>query len=342
MMFEAIEIIKKLFSGKVVKHDGEYFTMERARLCTRPEQPVPIYVATAGPITAKRTGKLRDGIITVGAADEKIKMLWGKFGEGARQAGKDPDGDAEACSRSTSRGRRPTRRPSENALREWPNGGMPFPKQDIRNPEDFDQHGEAGPAGELQEPHADPRRPGRARAHIQQFVDMGFDEIHLHNVGRNQEEFIAAFGEKVLPAAPPGLGEISRSNQARTRAVISISPAAISVGADSAAILSIAHSTERQWPTVRLLLDAPRHAERQTRPPSPAPPPGTSPAPTAAASASREAASGSASSIDVPWTCVAPSSTSPSRIVPSRSMSRTRIVIGLEAWKPVILGQPRL
>jgi len=36
-------------------------------------------------------------------------------------------------------------------------------------------------------------------AHIQKFVDMGFDEVHLHNVGRNQAEFIKAFGEKVLP-----------------------------------------------------------------------------------------------------------------------------------------------
>ena len=24
-----------------------------------------------------------------------------------------------------------------NAVKEWPNGGMPFPKQDIKNPEDF-------------------------------------------------------------------------------------------------------------------------------------------------------------------------------------------------------------
>ena len=41
MMFEAIEVITKLFSGKVVKHDGEYFTLESARLYTIPEQPVP-------------------------------------------------------------------------------------------------------------------------------------------------------------------------------------------------------------------------------------------------------------------------------------------------------------
>jgi predicted esterase len=36
-------------------------------------------------------------------------------------------------------------------------------------------------------------------ANIQHYVDMGFDEIHIHNVGRNQAEFIAVFGRDVLP-----------------------------------------------------------------------------------------------------------------------------------------------
>jgi len=35
---------------------------------------------------------------------------------------------------------------------------------------------------------------------IQHYVDMGFDEIHLHNVGRNQSEFIEVFGREVLPS----------------------------------------------------------------------------------------------------------------------------------------------
>ena len=34
MMFEAIEIINKLFTGNVVKHKGEHFTLESAKLYT--------------------------------------------------------------------------------------------------------------------------------------------------------------------------------------------------------------------------------------------------------------------------------------------------------------------
>ena len=40
---------------------------------------------------------------------------------------------------------------------------------------------------------------GEHIAHIQHYLDMGFDEVHLHNVGRNQAEFIEVFGKEVLP-----------------------------------------------------------------------------------------------------------------------------------------------
>jgi G6PDH family F420-dependent oxidoreductase len=198
MMFEAIEVISKLFSGKVVKHDGEYFTLESARLYTIPEEKVPIYVATAGPVNAKRTGKFADGIITVGAADEKINMLWDKFREGAAEAGKDASAMRTQLQVHVSWA--PTQAESEeNALKEWPNGGMPFPKQDIKNPEDF-----ANMAKLVRIEHFANRMLISAdleehAAQIQRFVDMGFDEVYIHNVGRDQAAFIDAFGEKVLP-----------------------------------------------------------------------------------------------------------------------------------------------
>ena len=41
---------------------------------------------------------------------------------------------------------------------------------------------------------------GEHSAYIQHFIDLGFDEIYLHNVGRNQEAFIQAYTREVLPA----------------------------------------------------------------------------------------------------------------------------------------------
>jgi coenzyme F420-dependent glucose-6-phosphate dehydrogenase len=201
MMFEAIEIINKLFSGEVVRHKGEYFTLERAKLYTRPPdgQTVPVYVATAGPVNAKKTGKFADGIITVGAADEKMEMIWGKFEEGAREVGKDPSTAPKMLQIHVSWAR--TEQDAiDNAMTEWPNGGMAFfPKQDIKNPEDF-----AGIA-KLVRPEDFTNRVLMSAdlevhtRHIQRYVDMGYDEVHLHNVGRNQAEFIEVFGREVIP-----------------------------------------------------------------------------------------------------------------------------------------------
>jgi G6PDH family F420-dependent oxidoreductase len=198
MLFEAIEVIKQLFSGEVVRHGGEYFTLESAKLYTRPEEPVPIYVATAGPMNARRTGRHADGMITVGAADEKIHMLWDKFAEGALQSGRDPHAMPKLLQIHVSWAES-RQAAEEQAVREWPNGGMPFPKQDVRHPEDF-----ANMAMLVRADHFTNRVLISAdldehAAHIQKFVDMGFHEIHVHNVGRNQAEFIAAYGEKVLP-----------------------------------------------------------------------------------------------------------------------------------------------
>jgi G6PDH family F420-dependent oxidoreductase len=199
MMFEAIEIITRLFSGDVVRHRGNHFTLESLRLYTRPETPVPVYVATAGPVNAKKTGRFADGMITVGAADDKIGMLWGKFDEGAREAGKDTAGMPKLLQIHVSWART-EQEAVDAAMREWPNGGMPFPKQDIRNPEDFAAMAKLVRPEDFRNRVLMSADLGVHVANIQHYVDMGFDEIHLHNVGRNQAEFIEVFGAEVLPA----------------------------------------------------------------------------------------------------------------------------------------------
>lgn len=35
---------------------------------------------------------------------------------------------------------------------------------------------------------------------LQQYVKLGFTEIYLHNVNKEQQRFIQVFGEQVLPA----------------------------------------------------------------------------------------------------------------------------------------------
>ncbi|MFM9108889.1 MAG: TIGR03557 family F420-dependent LLM class oxidoreductase [Chloroflexota bacterium] len=197
-LMESIDIIQQLFTGKKIKHRGEHFNMESARLYTLPEAPPPIYVATSGPVMAKRTGKFTDGIITVGAADEKLRMLMGKFEEGAREAGKDPATMPRMIQVKVSYANT-LEEATENAIREWPNGGMAFPKADIRDPEDFEAMAKLVRAENyknrvLLTPDLDEHV-----SYLQHFIDLGFNEVYIHNVGRTQEAFIQAYGERVIP-----------------------------------------------------------------------------------------------------------------------------------------------
>jgi coenzyme F420-dependent glucose-6-phosphate dehydrogenase len=199
-MFEAIEIIGKLFGSrdKEVKHEGKFYKLESTRLWTMPAQPPPIFVATAGPVTARKTGMFADGLITVGAPEEKIEMIFEKCREGRREAGKDPatfrflgqlhlswaETDEEALA---------------NAMTEWPNGGMKFPKQDIRSPHDFAQMAKLVRPEDFQGRMLISADPDEHRKAIQKFIDLGFDQVYLHNVGRNQAQWIEVFGRDVLP-----------------------------------------------------------------------------------------------------------------------------------------------
>jgi coenzyme F420-dependent glucose-6-phosphate dehydrogenase len=195
---ESIEVIRQLWTGKVTKYSGKHIKLESARIYTLPDRPPPMYVATAGPIQSERTGRFCDGIITVGAADEKIKMLLGRFEKGAQSAGKDPTTMPRMIQLHVSWAG--TQKEAEDqAVKEWPNGGMAFPKQDIRNPEDFEA------MAKLVRPENFKNRVlitpdlEQHRAHIQHYIDLGFTEVYVHNVGRNQCEFIEAYGREVLP-----------------------------------------------------------------------------------------------------------------------------------------------
>jgi coenzyme F420-dependent glucose-6-phosphate dehydrogenase len=197
-MWEAIEILQKLFTGKDVKHQGKHFRMETMRLWTMPDTPPPIYVATAGPITAKRTGKLVDGIITPGATVEKVAGLFERFEAGAKEAGKDPATMPKILQLHLSWA--PTEEQAlQNALTEWPNGGMKFPKQDIRSPHDFAAMAALVRPQDFEGRMVISSDPDEHRAEIQRFLDVGVDRIYLHNVGRNQSEWIDVFGRDVLP-----------------------------------------------------------------------------------------------------------------------------------------------
>ena len=92
---------------------------------------------------------------------------------------------------------------------------MPFPKQDIKNPEDFENMAKLVRIENYANRMLISADLEEHTAQIQQFVDMGFEEIYLHNVGRDQAGFIAAFGEQGPAQPEPGLARPSWTSSSR-------------------------------------------------------------------------------------------------------------------------------
>jgi len=201
-MFEAVDIIKKLFSSglanKDVRHDGQYYRLESSRLWTMPDVAPEILVATAGPVAARRAGRVADGFITEAAPIDKVAMLLQRFAEGAREGGRDAASMTRVLRLHLSWAETDELAAAQ-AIREWPNGGMRFGKGDIRSPFELEQIARLVRPEDFEGRMPMSADPDVHRAYIQTYLDLGFDRIYLHNTGRNQREFLEVFGQHVLP-----------------------------------------------------------------------------------------------------------------------------------------------
>ncbi|GAA4603334.1 F420-dependent hydroxymycolic acid dehydrogenase [Actinoallomurus liliacearum] len=90
-LIEAIELIRRLWTGERVTFHGRFYRTDQARLYDVPARPVPIYVAASGPKSAYLAGRHGDGWIG-GVKDLTDPRLRDAFARGARAAGRDPDG----------------------------------------------------------------------------------------------------------------------------------------------------------------------------------------------------------------------------------------------------------
>ncbi len=196
MLVESVEIIQQLVQGKKTRYRGKHITMELVRLYSLPDTPPPIYIAGTGPKTVAFAGRVCDGLITPAANPERLRTILENFERGAREAGKDPATMPRMLQVHLSWAHS-YEEALQNALTEWPNGGMRFPKQDIRAPEDFEAMAKL-----VRPEHFEGRvlistSLEEHRDHLRRFIELGFTEIYVHNVGRNQEEFLRAFSPMI-------------------------------------------------------------------------------------------------------------------------------------------------
>src|SRR4051812_2124016 len=106
MLEEAIDVIRKLHTGREVSHRGRYYTVDHARLYTVPDEPVPIYVSAFGPAAADLAARAGDGFCTVMPDADLVRKYRDAGGGG--QAG---PGGAEGCRGEGGKGGGRTPRP---------------------------------------------------------------------------------------------------------------------------------------------------------------------------------------------------------------------------------------
>lgn len=189
MLDEAIEVIRELHTGKLVTHRGKHYTVEQARIYTLPERPVPIYVSAFGPKAVRHAAQHGDGLCTVMPDADLVRRYRDAGGRGPVQGG------LKVCwAESAEEGLR-------TAHRLWPSDLLPGNLgRNLPIPSEFkaasslvtaEAVGEQIPHGPDVEQHAQAAR---------KFVDAGFDEVYVQQVGGNHDKFFEAWSSKVLPA----------------------------------------------------------------------------------------------------------------------------------------------
>ncbi|MFG1927138.1 TIGR03557 family F420-dependent LLM class oxidoreductase [Cryptosporangium sp. NPDC048952] len=189
MLEEAIALIRELHTGNLVTHHGEHYVVENARIYTLPSESVPIYVSAFGEKAAKLAAEIGDGFCTTQPDAALVEAYRKAGGKGPTQGGMKVCYAPDRASAVTT------------VHRLWPNEQLPGQlAQELATPLLFEQASELItediidssplPLGPDLDQHA---------KSVQEYVDAGFDEVYVQQIGPDQEAFFAAWQKEVLP-----------------------------------------------------------------------------------------------------------------------------------------------
>jgi G6PDH family F420-dependent oxidoreductase len=188
MLEEAIGLMRELWKGGSTDHHGAHYTVENARLYSLPETPPQILVSGFGPKAIELAAKVGDGYMNVTPSPDNVEQYRSAGGKGVVQGGLKVcyDTDKDQARRTYHHFWRNELVPGQLA-------------QDLPTPTHFEQAstlvtedmvGESKPLGPDPQVHIDA---------IQEYVDAGFDEVYVAQVGPDQRGFLDFYAKEVLP-----------------------------------------------------------------------------------------------------------------------------------------------
>ncbi|WP_434743582.1 TIGR03885 family FMN-dependent LLM class oxidoreductase [Micromonospora sp. SH-82] len=193
---ECVEVIRALLAGEEVSHDG-LVRVDRAKLWTRPEEPPALIGAAVSVETARWCAEWADGLITVNAPVDHLRQMIDAYRDAG---GRGPLHLQVHLSWA------PDQRDAEAlAYDQWRSNVFAPPIcWDLATPTHFDVVSEEIPMYRLAEVVNISSDLGRHVGWLEQYVELGFDQIALHHVGQEQRSFIDTFGAEVLPKLRTG------------------------------------------------------------------------------------------------------------------------------------------
>lgn len=202
-LVEAVQIIRRLWSGEHVSFNGAYYQVE-GRLYDTPARPIPLYIAAAGPKSARLAGEYGDGLVADPKALEQQPEYKRAFQEAARAAGKNPETMPILGELFVVVGDEAEARRYAEQWRFHPRSYQPGYFNNI-SPSDIQRNAETQvPLEEVYKTWTVSTDPAAHLQAIQKLVDLGVTHVFIHSPQQDQVRVAEFYGREVLPRVRDG------------------------------------------------------------------------------------------------------------------------------------------
>ncbi|MGH2679776.1 MAG: TIGR03885 family FMN-dependent LLM class oxidoreductase [Actinomycetota bacterium] len=192
-LLECVEVIRALLRGEEVTHDG-LVRVDRARVWSLPPEPPTLYGAAVSERTARTVGGWADGLITVNQPIDVLRRVIGAFRE---EGGNKPVAVQVHLSWAED---------EETALAiahdQWRTNVFGADLAwNLELPAQFDDAATRVRPEDVSASVLVSADLDRHTAWLRDIAELGVDALYLHHVGQEKEQdrFLEAFGERVLP-----------------------------------------------------------------------------------------------------------------------------------------------
>lgn len=197
MLAEAIDVMRRLWTGETVDHHGDIYTVENARLFDAPEVDIPVIVSAFGEKSAELAARVGDGYWGHSPDPDIVGRYADAGGTGPRIA------QINVCWA-------PTVEEGRQTVHDvWPNSGLSGQlAQDLPTWTHFEQA--TAPLTVMQVVGSTPCGPDVEPVveSVKEYLDAGYDHVYFHQIGRDQEGFLRFWRDElrfavreVVPAA---------------------------------------------------------------------------------------------------------------------------------------------